>query len=418
MRQLSCGLAIAVLTLSLAVAASPPTTPPAPAWRSVAEEGQRAMRAKDYGKLADVLVRLKPLMPGNARNAYNLAATQAHLGDRRAALDGLRQLGRMGVRYDLDADADFAALRSDAEYLAVKTRMAENAKPVTHSQQSFELGEKDLIPEDIAHDAKSGRFFIGSVRQAKIITADGKLFATTDLPVFALRIDETRRILWAATGWVPQCARCDPAGKDKSALLAFDLDSGRQTRRIESPVKGVLGDMTIGKRGDLYVADGVQGALFRLKAGEQKLERLDSPGELPSPQTPCLSYDETVLYIPDYVRGIAEMTLATRAVRWLVPAADIAINGIDGLYCRAHSFIAVQNGTRPPRIVRLSRDLQKQEVLESGWPGLGEPTHGTVVGDHFYFLTNTGWDAYDDNGQRQPGAASVTSTVRERALDD
>jgi len=48
---------------------------------------------------------------------------------------------------------------------------------VTHSRPAFELAERDLIPEDIAQDPKTGRFFISSVRKAKIVTGDGKVFA-------------------------------------------------------------------------------------------------------------------------------------------------------------------------------------------------------------------------------------------------
>jgi hypothetical protein len=75
------------------------------------------------------------------------------------------------------------------------------------------------------------------------------------------------------------------------------------------------------------------------------------------------------------VRGIAAITLSTGAVTWLQPADDIALKGIDGLYVYRDSFLAVQNGTTPPRIIRFSLDLRKQEVLEANTPELGEPTH-------------------------------------------
>ena len=190
---------------------------------------------------------------------------------------------------------------------------------------------------------------------------------------------------------------------DKTALLAFDLDSGQLKQRIESPVKGLLGDMTISRSGEIYVSEGIHGAVLRLRQGAKELERLDVPGEFPSPQTPALSSDEKTLYVPDYVRGIAAMTLSTRHVTWLKPADDIALSGIDGLYIYRDSFIAVENGTSPPRIMRFSLDLRRQEVLEANTPELGEPTHGTMVGDTFYFIANTGWDQYDDDGQEEAG---------------
>jgi hypothetical protein len=111
------------------------------------------------------------------------------------------------------------------------------------------------------------------------------------------------------------------------------------------------------------------------------------------------------------------MDLATRSVKWLQPARNIALSGIDGLYVYRDSFLAVQNGTTPPRIMRFALDLQKQEVLEANSPGLGEPTHGTIVGTDFYFLASTGWNDYDDKGKKKEGIAPVESYVRKIALN-
>ena len=30
---------------------------------------------------------------------------------------------------------------------------------------------------------------------------------------------------------------------------------------------------------------------------------------------------------------------------------------------------------------------------------LGDPTHGVVVGDYFYYIANSGWDVLDEHGQ-------------------
>ena len=403
---------ILICAASLLVAADPE-----PRWVALNHAAAQAIKAKDYAKLRETLRELKPLMPGNPRIIYNLAASDALLGDTQAALAELRNLAGMGLGYDFVADEDFSSLRKSSEFGAIVKQIEANKKPVSHSTLAFALTERDLIPEDIAYDAKTSRFFVSSVRKSKIILGNGSQFAKTDWPVLALRVDSTHRILWAATGWVPHCERCDASDKDKTALLAFDLDSGALKQRIESPVKGLLGDMTISTKGEIYVSEGINGAVLRLRPNAKTLERMDVPGEFPSPQTPALSADEKTLYVPDYVRGIAAITLATGAVTWLKPADNIALNGIDGLYVYRDSFIAVQNGTEPARIVRFSLDLQKQEVLEANSPGLGEPSHGTMVGKTFYFLANTGWDHYDDAGKKKAKSGPVESTVRKIALE-
>ena len=399
--------AASILTIGFLLAAADSE----PRWRVLNHAARLAIQQNNYAKVREILVELKPLMPGNPRVTYNLAASEAKLGNPEAALAGLRKLAGMGLVYDIASDKDFSSLIGNRDFAAVLKRIEENKQPVAHSKPAFALAERDLIPEDIAHDPKTGRFFITSVRKAKIVTGDGKEFAKAPWPVFALRVDADRRILWASTGWVPHCESCDKADKDKTALLAFDADSGALKQRIDAPIKGLLGDMTISRRGDIYISEGIYGAVFRLPVGGKTLERLDAPGEFPSPQTPALSEDEKTLYVPDYLRGIAAIDLGTRAVRWLMPADNVALSGIDGLYVYRDSFLAVQNGTTPPRIMRFSLDLHKQEVLEANTPGLGEPTHGTISGDFFYLIANSGWDDYDDEGVKKAGSAPVASAI-------
>jgi sugar lactone lactonase YvrE len=348
--------------------------------------------------------------------AYNRAAADAHLGNASAALAGLDALCKMGLVFDLASDTDFESLRGMQQYDAALRCMTRNAQPVTHAKPWQVLKDADLLPEDLAYDPVSQQLFVSSIRSNAIIDSNGRLFATADLPILALAVDEQRRTLWATIGWLAQCERCAATDKDRTALVAFDIDSRRMTRRVDS-APGLLGDMTIGRAGDVYVSDGQSGALFHLAPDATTLTRIDPVGELASPQQPALSSDESTLYVADYVRGIAAITLATRAFSWLQPGADIALSGIDGLKVHGGSFIAVQNGTHPARIVRISLDLKRYEVLEANWPGLGEPTHGTLIGNRYLFVANTGWPEYDDNGKKRDGSAPVVSSIYEIELE-
>ena len=406
------GVALIAVTLSTLSGADQP----APRWIALNRAARQALEAKDYSKLRDTLAELRPLMPGNPQLLYNLAASDSHLGQMERALAELKDLANAGLIYDFNADDDFASLRGSAGFASVLRQVEQNRKPTTRAVPVSTLPERDLLPEDIAYDGKTRRFLIGSVTKCKIVTADGRVFAKSDWPVMALRVDARRRILWAATGWLAHCQQCDAADRDKSALLAFHLDSGALLKRVDSPVKGLLGDMTISRAGDLFVSEGSYGAVLRLKGDSSTLERLDAPGEFASPQTPALSSDERTLYVPDYVRGIAAMDLKTRTVRWLQPASGIVLSGIDGFYRYGDAFLAVQNGVSPERVVLFSSGLKKQEILEANTPGLGEPTHGTLVGGAFYFIANTGWNAYDDDGKKKPDSAPVVSQIRKIVL--
>ena len=405
----ACAAALYVLASSAAEAD--------PRWAELNREARQAINDGDYPQLATTLAELAPLMPGNVRIAYNKAAAAAHLGDTSAALTGLGALCNMGLVFDLATDTDFDSLHGMPQYDAALQCMVRNAQPVTHARQWRVLKDADLLPEDLAYDPTSQQLFVSSIRSNAILDENGRLFANADLPVLALAVDAKRRMLWATIGWLAQCERCGPSDKGKTALVSFDIDSRRMTRRIDSPAPGLFGDMTLGSAGDVYVSDGQSAALFHLAPDASTLERIDRAGELASPQQAALSADESTLYVADYVRGIAAIQIATHTLSWLQPNADIALSGIDGLKVHGRSFIAVQNGTRPARIVRMSLDLKHYEVLEANWPGLGEPTHGALIGDRYLFIANTGWPEYDDNGKKRDGSAPVVSSIYEIELE-
>jgi hypothetical protein len=166
----------ALLSASL-ILCSLATAQPEPRWRELNRTARQAMEAKDHAKLHTTLLELRPLMPGNPRITYNLAACAARLGDRAAALTDLRNLAAMGLVYDLAADEDFASLKGSAEFAAILDTIAANRHPVRHSTEAFPIAGADLIPEDIAYDPKSRRFLVSSVRQARIQTPQGTSFA-------------------------------------------------------------------------------------------------------------------------------------------------------------------------------------------------------------------------------------------------
>ena len=401
-KQVLAGLLLA----NMAIGETPPL------WQVLNSLVENSIEAKDYAKLRDALIALQPLMPGNPRVAYRLAVTAAKLGDPNTAIAGLRNLAATGLVFDIAADDDFTSIRDTKEFHEIAKHFNANKNPTARGTLAYTLAPKDLIPEDIAYDPKNKRFFISSVRRGEILDRTGKLFAKAPWSVFALAIDAPRRVLWATIAWIPHCDQCANGEDGDTALLAYDLDSGALKQRIVSPSKGLLGDMIISRHGDLYISEGRNGAVFRLPQGASSMQRLDPPREFPSPQTPALSADEKTLYVPDYARGIAAINLSTRAVRWLQPAATIALSGIDGFYLYRDFFLALQNGTTPPRLIRFSVDLRKQQILEANHPALGEPTHGVIVGNDFYFLANTGWGEYEESGKKKSGTAPVESSIR------
>jgi hypothetical protein len=179
--------------------------------------------------------------------------------------------------------------------------------------------------------------------------------------------------------------------------------------------------MMLTANGDAIVSDGDGGCVYRVMADGSGMQRIDD-GDFISPQTPAMHPDGKHVFVPDYVRGIGLLEITTKQVRWLSTAGRFALNGIDGLYFDHGRLIAVQNGTAPERVVVFKLDatltrIESETIIEQATKTLGDPTHGVVIGNEFYYIANSGWDAIDDHGNVKPGIIpSVPRTMRAKLL--
>ena len=145
-----------------------------------------------------------------------------------------------------------------------------------------------------------------------------------------------------------------------------------------------------------------------------RVSRLDH-GDFISPQTIAVCDGAPYVFVPDYVRGLAAFDLETGAVvRWLGSADLHALDGIDGLYCRGHTMVAVQNGVKPERVVSFVLDpifktIVGEHVLERRVDG--GFTHAVLAGNALLFLADAGWSALDEHGQQQVGAALAAPRI-------
>ena len=456
-------LALLLAAASFACASKVPTAPevapaakPAPKdpaetpWRRASRTAREAYAAKDYVAYRASLLELYELLSGHPDVVYKLAIAEASLGHADAALQWLATYADMGLSRDVLADADLASLRALDAFKAVAARLASNALPIGTSKIAFTLPNEELISEDIAYEPESHAFYVSSVRRRKILrvseSGEVKDFIRDGQDqvwsIFALALDPASHTLWATTAAVPQAGNFDSNDLGKTELLQYDLASHKLLKRYAPPTgaasargatKGepevhALTDMTLGLGGEVLVSDARFGVLDVLarsagKAGSgpgkplapaafaSSLETLAGTGAFISPQAPTATADGARVLVPDYARGIAVVERATGKATWLTHPRDVALAGIDGLYFASESppvLLAIQNGTSPPRVARLYLDaaltkVERLEVVEQSTPNLGEPTHGVVVGDTFYFLANSGWDQLEDDGSVKPG---------------
>ena len=346
---------------------------------------------------------LHRLLNGSPTSTVDVMAAEVTAGHPQQALQRLKALVNMGQSYPELLDTPlFAPLRSLPEYAAIAKAMSVNAQALSAAERVFELQPAEWVPEDIDYDAAGRRFLITSVLKAQVlaVTPDGipSLFAISPdhWPMMALKIDALHRRVWVTEVLI---------GKSQSAVLLYDLKSGRLLHRIAGPPQTDLGDMCLTRNGDAVISDGGHGGLYRVDAKTLTIERIDR-GDFISPQMPAMAAGGAKIWIPDYTRGIGLFDLKSRTVSWLPTRNAYALGGVDGLYLNGHSLIVTQNGTSPERVAQFTlneaaSDITAETIIERATPTLGDPTHGVVVGEYFYYLANSGWDALDDAAHRK-----------------
>lgn len=366
--------------------------------------------------------RQKILLNGAPHALLEIARAQVHLGNLAAALEEIRQFAAMGQAAELTAVApDFAPLVASPAFGEIRAAMAANGQPVAIATTAVVLPDAMLLAEDLDYDTQTRRFYVTSVRQKKIIATDERggsrdfAAAPDGWPLVAIKVDARRGRVWATEVAMQDLNFSAQADWGRSALLCYDLHSGKLLRRVEGPPHSGLGDMTLTRDGAVIVSDGDGGGVYRLSAADSSLQRLDG-GDFISPQTPALHPDGRHIFVPDYVRGIGVLDVVTGQVSWLAMQGRFALNGIDGLYFDHGRLLAVQNGTAPERVMAFTLDptltrVLSATVIERATQSLGDPTHGVVSGGQFYYIANSGWDVIDEHGALKAGATASAARI-------
>jgi hypothetical protein len=411
-RKLNAVLALSLLGVATVAAATPPAA--VTQFQQLQTALQHTHAAHDWRANLVSALQLRALLNNSPDSLLEVARARVQLGDLAGAREEIATYARMGQSADLMAvSADFAPLLRSRGFGPLQEALTANAQPLARATAFLQLPDPQLLAEDLDYAPGSQQFFVTSVREHKVVTLgmDGSsrdfAAAPDGWPLLAVKVDTARGRLWV-TEVALRGLRFSPARDwGRGALLCYDLASGKLLLRVEAPKDSNLGDMLLTSAGAVIVSDADGGGVYRLSADTAALQRLDR-GDFISPQTPAAHPDGKHIFVPDYLRGVALLELATGRVQWLPMAGRHALSGIDGLYFTRGHLLAVQNGTSPARVtaLRLSHSLTRidaERLIERATPGL-DPTHGVVVGETFYYLANSGWDAIDAKGGIKPGA--------------
>ena len=404
-------LGLAALAPSLLLAQSDPVVESRAQYRQAVQ----AYEAGDYPAFLEHARAAQQLRPAHGGVGYALASAYALNGDTANALASLRHFAALGYSADPAPDSAFASLRGSDGLAQVERQLARNREPIVRSTVAFELPERDLLTEGVAYDPRDAVFYIGSVHRRKIVrmTADGRF---SDLVSFGkkapwaplgMKVDAVRRLLWVAVAALPQSEGFAPADSNRSGLVRVDLETGKITGEYEVPRDGrphTLGDVVLSREGDAYSSDSRAPTIYRVTARRDSLENfLESPLLL-SAQGLAFTPDERRMYVADYARGIVAIEMSTRTAALLATADTVLALGIDGLYYHKGALIGIQNGVEPHRVVRLELSgdgsrIRRSVAIERAHPKYLEPTLGVLVNRDLYYVANSQWEQFGEDGR-------------------
>jgi hypothetical protein len=416
----------AAATLAILAVVPQPIPPARKQLEDLQARVRTAIKAGDQQARIAADVELQRLLNGSPTVFEALARAYTASGDAQRALAALNQFADLGQADDnllSGTDKSFSALQSRPEYNQLLERFRHNQTPVSLGTTAITLPDPGLLTEDIDFDPSTRSLLVTSVLQHKIIraTLDGRItdFASSPdrWPMLAVKVDAPRHIVWATEVALVGFTAAPKEAWGRSAILCYDLPTGKLLRRIEGPPGSALGDMALTADGELIVSDGQGGRLYRLARGN--LREIESD-EFISPQTPAPVPGGDAILVPDYLRGIAVLHLRTNKVSW-IDQGKVALNGVDGLYLHGQSLILTQNGTSPQRIILVQLDssftrITSSKVIEQASPDSGDPTHGVFVGDDFYYIANSGWNQLDDHGDVKPGMRPAPARIMRYSL--
>jgi hypothetical protein len=376
-------------------------------------DGTIAYRAGDYAAAETAFASAAMYGPQQPDAFYNLAAAAARRGDKGRALAALDRFANFGLFMNLDRDASFAALRGGEDFARIRQKLARQTAPVCSCRVMFQGSNAPFIAEGVAHDLRTERVFVSGVSARKIVAihngaAHDFAVVPDGMSALGIRINAAHDLLWAAASTLPQ-SNGGSGDMGNAALLAFDITSGALRARYNAPTYAPhrsFSDLTFAPDGTAYVSDAIEGSIFRLTPGADRLEIVGGQAaRFKSPQGMVVSADGKTLLVADYSAGLQRLDIESGVVDPVAVPAGISTLGMDGLVLLPDgSFAATQNLFAPHRVVhfRLSRDwsrLESLSVVARATADMSDISLLTPDGNNLLVVGTSQWASFEgDNG--------------------
>ncbi len=380
--------------------------------------GVEAYNQQDYTGFRDNFIKANETAPNHLTISYYLAAGYALTGMQDEAFGILNRLAGIGVDFGMQNFTAFDSLKADPRFETILKKLETAIEPVSNSSDAFRLPEKDLLTEGLAHDPVSDSFYISSVHRSKIIKVYNQDILTDFIDegeygiwsILGIQTDTDRRHLWVTSDLMPQTRLKRENEHSGTGIFKFDLESGGLIKKyvlVDTTSSHSFNDLALSENGDVYISDTGTSEIYRIDSDKDELELFIGAGKIYGPQGITVSPDDKYLFIEAYTDGIYRIELKNKRIRRIRHDNNVTLSGIDGLCFYNDSFIAIHNGIRPNRVMRYYLDknwseVLRSEILEMGNPEFIDPTLGTIVGDVFYYIANSQWPFFRDDGTHAP----------------
>ncbi|WP_300529683.1 tetratricopeptide repeat protein [Maricaulis sp.] len=405
----------AALAAGLAVPALAQDDAPVVTQQTVSMElfglANQALQAGDFEAAKRALEAVRDLKPGHPAVLNGLVTVARRAEHPEDALTALEAMDAAGLTYDLTRVEAWLSEADPDRFAAVRAALAANGEPVGRAERAAVIDRPGALIEGVAVDIETDRIFLSSVAEREILLLEP--FAPNDPIVFADRedglwsvfgiaVDDRTRMVWAASGVVPQTPMEDGEAEG-TALFAFDLMTGDLYRRYEIDGAVRMADFVV-RDGMVYVADAGAPRIYVLNSISGELELLVEDPRFVSLQG--LALTRGALYAADYSTGLWRIDLGDRSVS-LVRPGDASLIGIDGLLnTRDGRIVAVRNGAAPHQMMaidldREGREVESTEVLLRGhadMTGGTEPTLVDLADGRAWLVANAAWPLFPEDG--------------------
>lgn len=388
----------------------------------------QALQAGDYEAAKRALEAVSDLKPGHPAVLNGLVTVARRAEHPEDALTALEAMDAAGLTYDTSRVADWLGEADPARFAAVNAALTANGEPVGRAERAAVIERPDALIEGVAVDIETDRIFLSSVAQREILLLepfapnDPIVFADQDdglWSVFGIAVDDRTRMVWAASGVVPQTPMADGEAGG-TALFAFDLMTGDLYNRYDMDGAERMADFVV-RDGMVYVADAGAPRIYVLNSISGQLELLVEDPRFVSLQGLALS--RGALYAADYSTGIWRIDLGDQSVS-LVRPGEASLIGIDGLLnTRDGRIVAVRNGAAPHQMMAIDldrdgREVAATEVLLRAHPdmtGATEPTLVDLADGRAWLVANAAWPLFPEDGS-EPASERPATVILEMDL--